>query len=581
MTEESNTGAERSGKKIMEPYTLTGGKLRLSQVITTFGPGAILDLPRESIMVAGLDNWPDNWTPEQSIRDVRLESSLGLEKLYSPAPASSRVYPGGLPCVRFPRVLICSGCGLFTRSKKCKACNADAYPARLIAICPAGHAEDFPWEWWAHRGSQCTGPGRPRLRLISQGRTAALADLEVRCETCKKPPRSLGGALGPTALRDLDCSGERPWLIGSQPEQCHEKLRSVLRGASNVYFSSTLSALSIPPWSDPIQVLLNEQWQTLGQLPLEILPGIIENLKEFSGINPNDVVLAIQQRKSNTTTIGNLRREEYLALRNPGNNNFYRPLSDFQIRGEPVPDLFQTQISQVVLASRLREVTVLRGFTRIDPPDPENAEQTLAPISQNPLTWLPAVEHRGEGIFLEFIESRVSDWERRPAVQQRMSRLNAAYTVWREQRNLPPAPPMRPRAVLLHTLAHLLIRQLSLECGYSSTSLRERIYSGVDMCGLLIYTASADADGSLGGLVQQGTRQRFSLTLQALLEHAQWCSADPLCTEHDPTKTGKLNGAACHVCSLVAETSCERGNHFLDRAFIIDLPGVTAGTGYF
>ena len=101
------------------------------------------------------------------------------------------------------------------------------------------------------------------------------------------------------------------------------------------------------------------------------------------------------------------------------------------------------------------------------------------------------------------------------------------------------------------------------------------------MCGLLIYTASADADGSLGGLVQQGQKDRFMMTLLALLEHARWCSADPLCTEHDPTKTGKLNGASCHVCSLVAETSCEKGNRFLDRAFITDLPGVDAGTGYF
>jgi hypothetical protein len=354
-----------------------------------------------------------------------------------------------------------------------------------------------------------------------------------------------------------------------------------LRGASNVYFSSTLSALSIPPWSDPIQILLNEQWQTLGQLSLKLLPEAIESLKEFSGVNPNDVILAIQQRKSNTTTTGNLRREEYLALRNPGSSNFYHPLADFQIRAEPVPALFQTQIAQVVLASRLREVTVLRGFTRIDPPDPENVEQKLAPIAQKQPNWLPAVEHRGEGIFLELVESRVRDWERRPAVQQRMERLNAAYVVWREQRNLSAAPPVQPRTVLLHTLAHLLIRQLSLECGYSSTSLRERIYSGADTCGLLIYTASADADGSLGGLVQQGTRQRFDSTLQALLEHAQWCSADPLCTEHDPTKTGKLNGASCHVCSLVAETSCERGNRFLDRAFITDLPGVAASIGYF
>jgi len=133
---------------------------------------------------------------------------------------------------------------------------------------------------------------------------------------------------------------------------------------------------------------------------------------------------------------------------------------------------------------------------------------------------------------------------------------------------------------MAHTLAHLLIRQLSLECGYSSSSLRERIYAGNDMCGLLIYTASADSDGSLGGLVQQGRRDRFNATMQALLESAQWCSSDPLCMEHDPHLTGKLNGAACHACSLVAETSCVLANRFLDRALVFDLPGMS-GTGYF
>jgi hypothetical protein len=574
MTERTNTNPQPSRRSNIEPYALKGGKLRLSQVITTFGPGAIIDLSNESIMVAGLDDWPRG----ETIYDPRLQSSLGMENFCTPAqrPLTS---PGGLPCVRFPRQLICSGCSRFTRKHTCPFCSATAYPARLIIICPAGHADDFPWSWWAHRKGPCSG--RPQLKLKSRGKTAALADLEVFCETCEQS-ESLSRALGPETLKGWACSGKRPWLIGSQPEECHEKPRSVLRGASNVYFSSTLSALSIPPWSNPIQILLNNHWQTLRDFDLPLLRQAIERISDFAGTNPDDVILAIQRRTSNTTSISSLRKEEYLALRNPGSNNFNQPLSDFQIRAEPVPDPFQNTIAQVILADRLREVNVLRGFTRIDPPDSENDNQVFAPIAENPQNWLPAVEHRGEGIFLELNESRVSAWENRPVVQERMALLNQAFNAWREQRRLPPSPaPVPPRMVLLHTLAHLLIRQLSLECGYSSSSLRERIYSGSDMYGLLIYTASADADGSLGGLVQQGQKDRFTLTLLALLEHACWCSADPLCTEHKPATTGKINGAACHVCSLVAETSCEKGNRFLDRAFIADLPGLPIGTGYF
>jgi hypothetical protein len=378
-------------------------------------------------------------------------------------------------------------------------------------------------------------------------------------------------------LKDFTCSGKRPWLIGAPDEDCQQKLRSVLRGASNVYFSSTHSALSIPPWSNPLHSLLNDHWQTLSQLREDLRRSVVQSLPDFSGLNLDDVMQAIHERLTSTTTMTSLRKEEFLAFRNSGPGI---ASLDFQIQREAVPDRFQSSIAQIVLASRLREVCVLQGFTRIDPSDTEIDDQKLASIAQNPQNWLPAVEHKGEGIFIELTQDRVHGWERRPQVQERCSRLDSAYAAWREQRELPLARPLASRMVLLHTLAHLLIRQLSLECGYSSSSLRERIYSGPDMCGLLIYTASADSDGSLGGLVQQGLKDRFSVTIQAMLEHSQWCSSDPLCTEHNPRRTGKLTGASCHACSLVAETSCEYANRFLDRALICDLAGIS-GTGYF
>jgi len=548
-------------------YRPRGGKLRPSQVITTFGPGAVVDLPAESVMVAGIESW----SPGPIIHEPRLESALGLTCFRAP---SMRKSGDDLRCVRFPRQMICSNCGLFSYNKKCPACQSESYPARLIVICPDGHVDEFPWQWWVHHKGRCKGS--PRLRLINQKKTAALADLVVRCDTCEQF-RSLSGALGPKALEDLTCKGKRPWLIGAPDEECTQKLRSVLRGASNVYFSCTISALSIPPWSSPLQTLLDEHWQTLRQLKEDIRRSVIQSLPDFSGYNVEDVMRAIRERLNNTTTISSLRREEFLAFRNPGRG--IAP-SDFQIRRESSPDRYRTSIAQIVLAFRLREVCVLRGFTRIDPPDSDNSAQKLAAISQEPQNWLPAVEHRGEGIFIELALDKVREWERRPQVQERLNKLNIAYVGWRQQRGLPPAPPLAPRLALLHTLAHLLIRQLSLACGYSSSSLRERIYAGPNMCGLLIYTASADSDGSLGGLVQQGIKERFSTTMHALLESAQWCSSDPLCTEHDPRKTGKLNGASCHACSLVAETSCEYGNRFLDRALLCDLPG-SSGTGFF
>jgi hypothetical protein len=126
---------------------------------------------------------------------------------------------------------------------------------------------------------------------------------------------------------------------------------------------------------------------------------------------------------------------------------------------------------------------------------------------------------------------------------------------------------------MLHTLSHLLIRELALECGYNAASIRERIYAdttgGAPQAGILIYTAAADSDGTLGGLVDLGKPENLGRLLTQALNRAKICSSDPLCSEHDPEKDRSLHVAACHACSLVAETSCERGNRYLDRSLLI------------
>ncbi len=551
-------------------YTPKGAKLRPSQIITTFGPGAVVDLPEESVMIAGIDRWPLG----AIIHEPRLEHALEVKQFRAPALGK---FGGDIPSVRFPRHRVCINkeCNLISWAKTCPECGKDTYPARLIVICPEGHANDFPWDWWAHRSKKCTG--KPKLRLSNQGRTATLADLIVVCATCGEQ-QSLAGALGARALGSK-CSGKHPWLPGATDAHCTAQPRSVLRGASNVYFSSLLSALSIPPWTSPVQAALENHWNTFLSIATdeELQQRLIAKLPDFFGFNLEDVLRAIKERISGTTTINTLRQEEFRAFRNPGSGISH---SDFQICAEPVPSVFQNDLQNVILAHRLREVRVLRGFTRIDPVDADHVDAPLAPIMANPQDWLPAVEHRGEGIFIELKQDRVEAWEARQTVQQRMSGLIQANNKWREQRGLKPLATVMPRVVLIHTLAHLFIRQLSLDCGYSSSSLRERIYAGPDMCGLLIYTASADSDGSLGGLVQQGLQTRFDATLRALLENARWCSSDPLCTEHNPLLTGHIKGAACHACGLVAETSCEFANRMLDRAFVCDLPNLPS-TGFF
>ena len=141
-----------------------------------------------------------------------------------------------------------------------------------------------------------------------------------------------------------------------------------------------------------------------------------------------------------------------------------------------------------------------------------------------------------------------------------------------------------PRYWLVHTLAHVLIRAMAMECGYSAASLSERLYAwpGSDerppAAGLLIVTTASDSDGTLGGLVSLSEPTRLQQVVSTALERAERCSSDPICARRTPADPEDfLHGAACHCCVMASETSCERANRFLDRRFLIDLPGSSLG----
>jgi len=189
------------------------------------------------------------------------------------------------------------------------------------------------------------------------------------------------------------------------------------------------------------------------------------------------------------------------------------------------------------------------------------------------IEWLPAIVVRGEGIFLEFRAERIAEWLARDTAAARLAPLVAAYNRRRAARGQTPRI-IGPKFVMIHTLAHLLMTELSFECGYGSSSLRERIYCETEagsepMQSVLIYTASGDAEGTLGGLVRQGEPGRLERTLEAAFHRAQWCSSDPVCIESTGQGVDNANLAACHGCALLPETSCEEGNRLLDRAMLV------------
>jgi hypothetical protein len=576
--------------------------LRPSQIITTFGPGSIIDLPDDSVMIAGIEHWfSEGYKPHRKISEPRLQTVLEVNEFRTPPVGSFK--ENDVPFVRFPRWRVCPRCSRLSDQFRwpkgnpdlppvpyCDACNVSTYPARIVVACARGHIDDFPWYRWVHRGQNCGGGN---LSLKGEGKSAALGDLRVEC-TCGRS-QTLSGALGREAMAEARCvcQGRRPWL-DDEREDCTEKLYALQRGASNIYFSVMRSALSIPPWSDPLQAEVASWWgQFRNPLPAEAWSAFIQAL--FPGEDEERVRQCIARLEELKTQRPSIRREEYQVL----NTDQDHISAYFEARRQAMSSRTEKFLSRLVAIPRLREVRALAGFTRIEAPEMDptmevfNEEQGVpvipAPLSARQVDWLPAVENLGEGAFLRLNLQRLLEWEKQDAVQQRAGELLNVYSVWRQNQGRPALRAQRPRLILLHTLAHLLMRQMSLDCGYSSASLRERIYSDEHMAGLLIYTSTPDSDGSLGGLVRQtrfvknpdgSERDNFGRLLTDIIELARTCSSDPLCREHNPQRTGRLNGAACHACAMVSETSCEFGNRLLDRGMIINLPNEKP-TGYF
>jgi hypothetical protein len=222
-----------------------------------------------------------------------------------------------------------------------------------------------------------------------------------------------------------------------------------------------------------------------------------------------------------------------------------------------------------MLVTRLREVRALEGFSRIMPP---SGPESLAPLCLDDPRWRPAIEVTGEGLFLSLDVERLATWEQKASVRGRAHVLDARYLQRAARWGYEPDRTITARLVLIHTFAHALIDQLALDAGYPAAALRERLYVAEDMQGFLVYTATTDSAGSLGGVVAQGAPDRLEEAVRASVARAAWCSADPICVEADAQGADGLNLAACHACMLLPETSCEEMNVLLDRALLVGAP---------
>lgn len=596
------------------------GEVRPSQLLWTYGPGALIDLPSLSVVTLGIDQWEKDRC--QPIAEPRLLTAvrkvLGAQvenlrmppfqksELVDPWSAEANI---GVPVRPFPRWMRCVKCGLLSpfdaglfeikenrfRPERTRfvhqgcrgskgdqpAKDADAVPARFLLACRDGHLDDFPWHYFVHGGnSSCKGT----LRFFESGASLQTENLWVKCDACGAS-RSIAQAFGKAGKENLpSCRGRHPHLDHFD-EECDEEARAVLLGSTNSWFPITLSALAIPQAKDPLGQLIQDGWEFFDDLDSEAAVAVAVKTLKKTGALPgidkypaSNIWAAIEAHRNGggQETVGeaDIKGPEWdvLTAANPPAD-----YPHFMSKKVGTPTGFENRIARVLLLERLREVNALLGFTRVEAPEDSsdpNERPQMASLARRKPDWVPANQVHGEGIFIQFDEAALRQWEAQVGVQRVDGMLRAGHGGWRNSRHLDPNEGYPGiRYAMLHTLSHLLIRELALECGYNAASIRERIYADVSsanpQAGILIYTAAADSDGTLGGLVDLGKPENLGRLLRQALNRSKICSSDPLCSEHDPGKDRSLHAAACHACSLVAETSCERGNRYLDRSLLV------------
>lgn len=613
----------------------TAYSVRASQAVLQYGVGAMVDFRDRTLMTAAPEYWSGSVS---HIRDERLEKILHVDYFGKPGDKDDVKFAEGISYVRFPEWYFCPSCRRFKpigewvteyrakspkkaeedphmiQTMKCPKCFQELVVARIITACQEGHIDDFPWVKWVHC-QNFGGPkeicSRPELTITtSSSASEGLEGLTLKCLNCGAAA-SLRGAFDPGKFEELDkktdfrynfrCAGKHPWKHKTESCKSTEYPKVLQRGSSSVYFPVTESSLVIPPYSSIVTNKIDEsaayaEYKAVIASYLST-PGITaetiellhnsqtqvyaQRIAQETAI-PFDKVVGVLKRKNAAPDDGEYstasvkyRAEEYEAITGEtvieaeDYGEFYREGVDISAYNLPF-------LKSISLIHKVREVQALVGFTRLKPVDSTDApgsQAVVVPVKEPDTKWYPAYDVRGEGIFIEFDSSSINNWRsENQFLAERVALLNDNYKKSFIGENHPRE--ITGKFLLLHTISHLLIKQLSFECGYGIASLKERIYcseaaDGKEMAGILIYTACGDSEGTLGGLVRQGRSDTFPSIFNKAIENARTCSNDPVCSLSQGQGRDSLNLAACYSCTLIPETSCEEFNCFLDRGIVV------------
>ena len=603
------------------------GELRQSQILTTFGPGSMVDLVNQSVIISGLDHW--HGYKEKEIEEERLRYSVAKQlgapvRLYAPPIANDdpNKPQTGIDAFVFPNWFVAQTNTTIKRGNKIYRTRplipfypergkyrtddnktVPVVPIRFVQACPKGHISDINWRFFAQCPSNCRG----RLYIDEGGAGNDFNDIFIRCEKCKRP-RPLYEATLKNQANLGYCQGDRPWLGQHAKEECYTERngqkkptpnRLLVRSASNAYFSQILSVISIPDNSSKLREAVTSVYEdflqyveAIDELPRERRKQKVANALE--GFDDETVWQELQRRKNNQVQENkSIKQVEIETLLSD------QPIlgadkddSDFYAYAKPIEtddaDL-KNKLEKIVLIPRLREVMALVGFTRFEPTlmgtdgefeeDEESLNIKRAAIALEP-HWVPTIENKGEGVFIAFRKEAIETWVKSAVARERRKELFQGFEQWRIQKNLEEKKIAYPGLAytMLHSLSHLLITSIALECGYSASAIKERIYASDSGYGILLYTGTTGSEGTLGGIIEVG--KRIEYYLKQAIAMAELCSNDPVCSQHTPSQTQEeryLHGCACHGCLLIAETSCEKRNEYLDRALAGKILGHNCG----
>ncbi|WP_084768555.1 DUF1998 domain-containing protein [Methylosinus sp. sav-2] len=596
-----------------------------SQLLLTYGPGAMLDLPEHAVVVGGLQDWRfgPSWRPIEEERLVallrqqlggKLSSSFqGLrqppvfdeERRDANAPGVEvRLFPtwfvvddadgdkgdGQAPTTEKRRRIVefadLTVNSLGKLSYRGDSQKSQVNPIRFVGACARGHLQDIDWRRLAHRNGDhsCRKP----MFWVERGVSSDPSDISVRC-TCGASvtladlykPKFLGG-----------CTCQSPWLTPRRTaeEKCDESLHLLPRSATNTYFAQTVNLISLIKSDDRVRQTIAEHRSTIDGirvLPnfLQVLRMIPQTKEAFKDFSDAEIMSALEAGDAvEAGHVDNPKIPEFDLLAS-GAPVLGRPEAGSHLYAETLPrdslgltapwDAF---LQNVVKVHRLREVICLYGFTRLDPP-PTAGECELEEIQLNvdcadlarSVEWLPAVEQFGEGIFLHISAPFVNEWRERSETKDISDQFCHREDKDAQRFGRPPKH-LGVAYWALHSLSHAFMAELALECGYPLSSLKERVYSSSaaqpDRFGILIYTSAAGGQGTLGGLSERA--HDIGALLARAASRLSLCSNDPVCAEQARgNEDYPLQGAACHACLLVPETSCEARNGRLDRSLLV------------